>query len=107
MALEQLKWPDRLLSAQNEMLKRNKTNLDHEVAELDDMVGELLGINTQKMLEQKTRAKQNGPPKTGAADSSKRLMPSEKLNSQCGIKDLVDHPYLTKKPPFTSKPLMR
>ncbi|KAI4338588.1 hypothetical protein MLD38_023626 [Melastoma candidum] len=114
MALEQFKRRDQLLSAQNEMLKRDKTNLNHKVAELDDMVGKLLGTNTQKMLERKTRAKENSQPKMGAADSSKRLSVSEKFNSYVYVGDQVlrhQSPRRSslpdKKSPLTSRPLMR
>ncbi|KAL3505563.1 hypothetical protein ACH5RR_030945 [Cinchona calisaya] len=43
MILEQIRERDQLLTAQNEMLKADKTNLQRRVAELDDMVKKLIG----------------------------------------------------------------
>lgn len=46
MTLQQLQDRDQLLSAQNEMLKVDKTNLKRRVAELDEMVKTILGTPT-------------------------------------------------------------
>lgn len=48
MSLEQLQERDQMLTAQNEMLKADKSNLQRKVAELDDMVKKLIGTqNTE------------------------------------------------------------
>ncbi|KAK7264770.1 hypothetical protein RJT34_32380 [Clitoria ternatea] len=46
IAVQQLQERDQLLSAQNEMLKKDKTNLMRKVAELDDMVKTLFGTRS-------------------------------------------------------------
>ncbi|OIS98460.1 phragmoplast orienting kinesin-1 [Nicotiana attenuata] len=47
MCIEQLRERDQLLTAQNEMLKMDRTNLQRKIVELDDMVKRLLGRQTQ------------------------------------------------------------
>ncbi|KAK1387409.1 Kinesin motor domain-containing protein [Heracleum sosnowskyi] len=46
MTIEQIQERDQLLTAQNEMLKADKTNLQKKVAELDDLVKKLCGTQT-------------------------------------------------------------
>ncbi|KAF8017774.1 hypothetical protein BT93_H2848 [Corymbia citriodora subsp. variegata] len=78
MTLEQLQQRDQLLSAQNEMLKMDKTNLNRKVAELDEMVKTLLCAEVnQKPLQQKLKFK-NGSSVIGAGASSKRPVHSER-----------------------------
>ncbi|XP_056168163.1 kinesin-like protein KIN-12C isoform X2 [Syzygium oleosum] len=73
MTLEQLQQRDQLLSAQNEMLKMDKTNLNRKVAELDEMVKTLLCAEVnQKPLQRKLKFKENGSLAVGAGASSKR-----------------------------------
>ncbi|KAF2310329.1 hypothetical protein GH714_007829 [Hevea brasiliensis] len=80
MTVEQLQERDQLLSAQNEMLKIDKTNLLRRVAELDEMVKTLLGTqSTQQQIQQTSKNKENGMLKMGDADLTKRLAHSEKL----------------------------
>nr|XP_027115822.1 kinesin-like protein KIN-12E isoform X3 [Coffea arabica] len=63
MILEQVRERDQLLSAQNEMLKADKTNLQRRVAELDDMVKKLIGrqnIVVQKQQQTSSFARLKG-----------------------------------------------
>ncbi|KAL8157876.1 kinesin-like protein KIN-12C isoform X2 [Apium graveolens] len=46
MTVEQIQERDQLLTAQNEMLKADKTNLQKKVAELDDLVKKICGTQT-------------------------------------------------------------
>ncbi|PON64835.1 Kinesin-like protein [Parasponia andersonii] len=81
ITVEQLQERDSLLSAQNEMLKRDKTNLKEKVAKLDDMVKALLGSKfTQEPTQPKSLPKKKL--KSGDADFTKRLEQSEKLLSR-------------------------
>ncbi|KAG8658950.1 hypothetical protein MANES_03G210501v8 [Manihot esculenta] len=80
ITVEQLQERDQLLSAQNEMLKMDKTNLLRRVAELDEMVKTLLGKqSSQQQIQQASKTKENSMLKMGDADLSKRLANSEKL----------------------------
>ncbi|XP_059280862.1 kinesin-like protein KIN-12C isoform X1 [Lycium ferocissimum] len=47
MCIEQLRERDQMLTAQNEMLKMDRTNLQRKIVELDDMVKKLLGRHSQ------------------------------------------------------------
>lgn len=63
MILEQVRERDQLLTAQNEMLKADKTNLQRRVAELDDMVKKLIGrqnIVVQKQQQMSSFARLKG-----------------------------------------------
>lgn len=83
MAVEQLKERDQLLSAQNEMLKVDKSNLLRRVADLDEMVKTLLGTQiTQQRVPPTSSAKEKRVLKLGGADLTKRLAHSEKLLSR-------------------------
>ncbi|KAF9674332.1 hypothetical protein SADUNF_Sadunf10G0116300 [Salix dunnii] len=75
MTVEQLKERDQLLSAQNEMLKVDKSNLLRRVADLDEMVKTLLGTQITQQREKRVL-------KLGGADLTKRLAHSEKLLSR-------------------------
>ncbi|RYR35272.1 hypothetical protein Ahy_A10g050423 isoform A [Arachis hypogaea] len=55
IAVQQLQERDQLLSAQNEMLKTNKTNLMRKIAELDDMLKKLIGKQITQHLSQLLR----------------------------------------------------
>ncbi|CAK7326258.1 unnamed protein product [Dovyalis caffra] len=76
MMVEQLKERDQLLSAQNEMLKVDKSNLLRRVADLDEMVKTLLGTQIFIIKQEK------GVLKLGGADLTGRLAHSEKLLSR-------------------------
>ncbi|KAL3727874.1 hypothetical protein ACJRO7_032594 [Eucalyptus globulus] len=79
MTLEQLQQRDQLLSAQNEMLKMDKTNLNRKVAELDEMVKTLLSAEVnQKPLQHKLKFKENGSLVVGTGASCKRPVHSER-----------------------------
>ncbi|KAJ0789479.1 putative plus-end-directed kinesin ATPase [Helianthus annuus] len=52
MTLMQLQGRDQLLTAQNEMLKADKTNLQRRAAELDDMIKKLLGTHAAESSSQ-------------------------------------------------------
>ncbi|KAG6731459.1 hypothetical protein I3842_01G130000 [Carya illinoinensis] len=81
MTVEQLLEREQLLSAQNEMLKRDKTNLKRRVSELDDMVKALLGAPSMKQQTQLSlKTKDNGSSKLGLSDAdfTKRLAHSER-----------------------------
>ncbi|XP_027331846.1 kinesin-like protein KIN-12C [Abrus precatorius] len=60
IAVQQLQERDQLLSAQNEMLKMDKTNLMKKVAELDDMVKTLPGTRNTQPAPQSSRTKDKG-----------------------------------------------
>ncbi|KAK7388059.1 hypothetical protein VNO78_22862 [Psophocarpus tetragonolobus] len=57
IAMQQLQERDQLLSAQNEMLKREKTHLMKKVAELDDMVKTLVGTRNTQPTQQSSKTK--------------------------------------------------
>ncbi|ESR32513.1 hypothetical protein CICLE_v10004126mg [Citrus x clementina] len=82
--VEQLRERDQLLSAQNDMLKMDKTNLLKRISELDDMVKMLLGTqSTQEQIQQKqsSKNKESSFMKLGDRDTdfTRRLSYSEKL----------------------------
>ncbi|KAK2647075.1 hypothetical protein Ddye_022270 [Dipteronia dyeriana] len=81
---EKLQERDQLLSAQNEMLKMDKTNLLRRITELDDMVKTLLGTqSTPEHIQQTSKIKENHLQKPGdAADFSRRQEHSVKLLSR-------------------------
>ncbi|KAK0607856.1 hypothetical protein LWI29_021576 [Acer saccharum] len=81
---EELQERDQLLSAQNEMLKMDKTNLLRRITELDDMVKTLLGTqSTPEHIQQTSKIKENHLQKPGdAADFSRRQEHSVKLLSR-------------------------
>ncbi|EEF43163.1 ATP binding protein, putative [Ricinus communis] len=81
MRLEQLQDRDQLLSAQNEMLKMDKTNLLKRVAELDEMVKTLLGTQSTRQQIQRTKTKEKGTLTMENGNLTKRLAHSEKLLS--------------------------
>ncbi|RYR48439.1 hypothetical protein Ahy_A07g034465 [Arachis hypogaea] len=55
IAVQQLQERDQLLSAQNEMLKTDKTNLMRKIAELDDMLKKFIGKQITQHLSQLLR----------------------------------------------------
>ncbi|OWM87999.1 hypothetical protein CDL15_Pgr016571 [Punica granatum] len=78
--LEQLQQRDQLLSAQNEMLKVDKSNLKRRVAELDEMVKALLVTqNAEKPFQHRSNAKESSLSRAGISDLNRRLAQSEKL----------------------------
>ncbi|XP_076903266.1 kinesin-like protein KIN-12C isoform X2 [Bidens hawaiensis] len=77
MTLMQLQGRDQLLTAQNEMLKADKTNLQRRVAELDDMIKKLLGTHPTASTSQQH---ENHMSKACSSNElGKRLANSEKL----------------------------
>nr|KYP57727.1 Kinesin-like protein KIF15 [Cajanus cajan] len=89
IAMQQLQERDQLLSAQNEMLKMDKTNLLRKVAELDDTVKTLFGTrNTQPAPQSssKTKASANlfifGALNMGNVGFSKRVSQPERRLSR-------------------------
>nr|XP_043607210.1 kinesin-like protein KIN-12C [Erigeron canadensis] len=72
MKIVQLQGRDHMLTAQNEMLKADKTNLQIKAAELDDMIKKLLG-------KQPTQPQENHASKAWTREFGKRLPNSEKL----------------------------
>ncbi|KAM7488000.1 hypothetical protein LguiB_025484 [Lonicera macranthoides] len=80
MTVEQLHERDQLLTAQNEMLKKDKTNLQRRVAELDDMLKKLFG--TQQNTHLRTQQQINNSTRPGNPDLGKRLAQSERLLSR-------------------------
>ncbi|XP_059641625.1 kinesin-like protein KIN-12C [Cornus florida] len=71
MTVEQLNERDQLLTAQNEMLKKDKTNLNRKIAELDDMVRKLIGTqNVQPRVQKQVNSSILRPTN---ADLSRRL----------------------------------
>ncbi|XP_015944973.1 kinesin-like protein KIN-12C [Arachis duranensis] len=82
IAVQQLQERDQLLSAQNEMLKTDKTNLMRKIAELDDMLKKLTGKQNTQHLSQSSRIQVQGK---GALDSSnnglnRRFSQAERLS---------------------------
>ncbi|GJR14355.1 kinesin-like protein KIN-12C [Tanacetum coccineum] len=72
MKFVQLQGRDQMLTAQNEMLKADKTNLQRRTAELDDMV--------KKLLETQPPSQQvNQISKASSSEFGKRLATSDKL----------------------------
>ncbi|KAK7363420.1 hypothetical protein VNO77_05563 [Canavalia gladiata] len=82
IAVQQLQERDQLLSAQNEMLKMDKTNLMKKVAELDEMVKTLRGTRKTQPAPQSSKTKDKGALNLGNAGFSKRLSQSERLLSR-------------------------
>ncbi|KAI3505973.1 hypothetical protein L1887_28326 [Cichorium endivia] len=68
MTVVQLQGRDQLLTAQNEMLKADKSNLQRRAAELDDMIKKLLGTQHENPMS-----------KPSTSEFGKRLAESEKL----------------------------
>ncbi|TYJ17740.1 hypothetical protein E1A91_A09G073800v1 [Gossypium mustelinum] len=81
LTLEQLQQRDQLLSAQNEMLKMDKSNLIKKVAELDDLI---TTSSKEKQINQTLQIKQeNGSLNLGSVNlNNKRLPHSERLVSR-------------------------
>ncbi|XP_016194119.1 kinesin-like protein KIN-12C [Arachis ipaensis] len=82
IAVQQLQERDQLLSAQNEMLKTDKTNLMRKIAELDDMLKKLIGKQNTQHVSQSSRIQVQGK---GALDSSnnglnRRFSQAERLS---------------------------
>ncbi|XWS14274.1 hypothetical protein CRYUN_Cryun36dG0108600 [Craigia yunnanensis] len=83
LTLEQLQQRDQLLSAQNEMLKMEKTNLIKRVAELDELVKTFEGTSSnQKQINQTLQIKENDSLNLGGVNFAKRLAHSESLLSR-------------------------
>ncbi|KAM3708012.1 hypothetical protein ACJW31_02G067300 [Castanea mollissima] len=80
--VEQLQERDQLLSAQNEMLKMDKSNLKRRVAELDEMVKSLLKAPSMQQTQLSSKShRDNSSLKPGDGDFTKRLAHSERLLS--------------------------
>ncbi|KAI4335052.1 hypothetical protein L6164_013735 [Bauhinia variegata] len=91
IAMQQLKERDQLLSAQNEMLKMDKSNLLRKVAELDDMVKTLPASgNIQHHAQPPSKFKDKGALKLGNMESSRRLSHPERRLSRGN--DELAHP---------------
>nr|GLL26017.1 kinesin-like protein KIN-12C isoform X2 [Ipomoea trifida] len=84
MSIEQLRERDQLLTAQNEMLKVDKTNLQSKVVEMDEMVKNLLGT-------QNIQPQNHSLLRLDDADRGKRLVNSKKL--ALGMNDKSYHYY--------------
>ncbi|TKY54301.1 Phragmoplast orienting kinesin-1 [Spatholobus suberectus] len=82
IAMQQLQERDQLLSAQNEMLKMDKTNLIRKVAELDDMVKTLLGTRNTQPTPQSSKTKDKGALNLDNVGFSKRLSQPERRLSR-------------------------
>ncbi|KAK8279048.1 hypothetical protein V6Z12_D09G085400 [Gossypium hirsutum] len=79
LTLEQLQQRDQLLSAQNEMLKMDKSNLIKKVAELDELI---TTSSKEKQINQALQIKENGSLNLGSVNlNNKRLPHSERLVS--------------------------
>ncbi|KAK4767541.1 hypothetical protein SAY86_015291 [Trapa natans] len=78
--LEQLQQRDQLLSAQNEMLKVDKSNLARRVAELDEMMKALFAAqDEQKPHQHRSTNRESNSSRPGISDIHKRLAQSENL----------------------------
>ncbi|XP_027192463.1 kinesin-like protein KIN-12C isoform X2 [Cicer arietinum] len=89
IAVQQLQERDQMLSAQNEMLKMEKTNLMRKVAELDDMVKTVLGTRNYQHVPQSSKTKDKGPQNVGNVRFTKRLSQYERLSSSRVNEDLT------------------
>ncbi|XP_057959011.1 kinesin-like protein KIN-12C isoform X2 [Malania oleifera] len=83
ITIQQFEERDQLLTAQNEMLKMDKTNVTRRVAELDEMVKKLLEMQNAKHSDQmpERMKEQQGFLRVGDADLTNKLAHSEKLLS--------------------------
>ncbi|OVA13546.1 Kinesin [Macleaya cordata] len=79
LKVEQLRERDHMLTAQNEMLKMDKTNLKRTVTEM--VKKQFVPQNIQQRVQQTTKMKENSFSRVGNEELSKRLMHSEKLLS--------------------------
>ncbi|XP_050921281.1 kinesin-like protein KIN-12C isoform X3 [Lathyrus oleraceus] len=79
IAVQQLRERDQLLSAQNEMLKRDKTNLLRKIAELDDTVKTLVSTGNSQHVPQSSKTKDKGAQNLGNVRFTNRLSQSERL----------------------------
>ncbi|XP_058757303.1 kinesin-like protein KIN-12C [Vicia villosa] len=79
IAVQQLRERDQMLSAQNEMLKRDKTNLMRKIAELDDTVKTLVGTGNSQHVPQSSKTKDKGAQHLGNVRFTNRLSQSERL----------------------------
>ncbi|AES92050.2 kinesin motor domain protein [Medicago truncatula] len=79
IAVQLLQERDQLLSAQNGMLKMDKTNLIRKIAELDDMVKTLVGTRNSQHVPQSSKTKDKGAQNLGNVRFTKRLSQSERL----------------------------
>ncbi|XP_050372198.1 kinesin-like protein KIN-12C [Argentina anserina] len=84
MSMQELEERDQMLSAQNEMLKTDKTKLKRRVSELDDMVKTILGKPSTRHPSQQTSTskvnliKQNSAFRLHDGDFTRRVEQSEK-----------------------------
>lgn len=78
MSVQELQERDRLLSAQNEMLKRDKTNLKKRVSELEVMVKTILETPSTWHLSQQASTSKKSAVKLHDGDFTRRLEQSEK-----------------------------
>ncbi|KAG9459911.1 hypothetical protein H6P81_004419 [Aristolochia fimbriata] len=80
---EQLQQRDQLLTAQNEMLKMDKNNLKRKLAELEVIIENLLGSQSDRQqVHRSMKAKETEFFSLGNEQFSKRLAQSEKLLSR-------------------------
>ncbi|KAM3323981.1 kinesin-like protein KIN-12C isoform X2 [Capsicum chacoense] len=83
VCMEQLGERDQMLTAQNEMLKMDRTNLQRKIVELDDMVKRLLGRQSQMEIGALARLKE--------IDVNQKLAHPQKL--LLGARDKVSCPH--------------
>ncbi|KAI7744957.1 hypothetical protein M8C21_027078 [Ambrosia artemisiifolia] len=79
MTVMQLQSRDQLLTAQNEMLKADKTNLQRRAAELDDMIKKLLGTHPTESSSQQHENHMSKASSSSDFGIGKRLANSERL----------------------------
>ncbi|KAL2464460.1 Phragmoplast orienting kinesin-1 [Forsythia ovata] len=79
ITVEQLQERDQLLTAQNNMLKRDKTNLQKRVTELDDMVKKPFGMHNAQPCNQ---PQTNSSSISHDSDLGERLVHSQKVLSR-------------------------
>ncbi|GMP76149.1 hypothetical protein CsSME_00032947 [Camellia sinensis var. sinensis] len=84
ITIEQLQERDQLLTAQNEMLKVDNSNLKRRIVELDEIVKKLFAAqNAPLRFQQQMKIKENNLLKQqGDADLNRRLSKSEKILSR-------------------------
>ncbi|MED6175505.1 hypothetical protein PIB30_078976 [Stylosanthes scabra] len=80
IAVQQLQERDQLLSAQNEMLKTDKTNLMRKIAELDDMLKKLLGKQNDQHPSQSSRIQGKGALDSSNNGLNRRLSQAERIS---------------------------
>ncbi|KAK9086225.1 hypothetical protein Syun_028619 [Stephania yunnanensis] len=82
VTIEQLRYRDQMLTAQNEMLKMDKANLRRKVSEMDEMMKHFRPLNTLQQIPPPLSHKENQLVRANNDELSRRLSNCEKLLSR-------------------------